>query len=95
MREKIKSEQKTKYCLSQANHDDLFNNNKLMKKELTMNDLISNYERKFYSNKQKISEKIINKSNSMIKLINNNNKKFDIFPNIKKELINISYLWNC
>ena len=95
MREKIKSEQKTKYCLSQANHDDLFNNNKLMKKELTMNDLINNYERKFYSNKQKISEKIINKSNSMIKLINNNNKKFDIFPNIKKELINISYLWNC
>ena len=95
MREKIKSEQKTKYCLSQANHDDLFKNNKLMNKELSMNDIIINYERESYSNKKKISEKIFNKSNSMIKLINNNNKKFDIVPNIKKELINISYLWNC
>ena len=94
MREKIKSKQKMKNSLSEANFDNLFKKNTRMKKELTMNDLNNNFERDFYSNRNNISEIIINKSNSMVKLINNNYKKFDIFPNIKKELINISYLWN-
>ena len=97
MREKIKSKQKMKNSLSEANYDNLFKKNTRMKKELTMNDLNdlnNNFERDFYSNRNNISEIIINKSNSMVKLINNNYKKFDIFPNIKKELINISYLWN-
>jgi len=94
MREKIKSKQKMKNSLSEANYENLFKKNTRMKKELTMNDLNNNFERDFYSNRNNISEIIINKSNSMVKLINNNYKKFDIFPNIKKELINISYLWN-
>ena len=95
MTEKIKPKQIMKNCLSETDYDDLFKNNKRMKKELTMNDLNYNVERNFYSYKNNISEVYIKKSNSMIKLINNNNKKYDIFPNIKKELINISYLWNC